>query len=88
MNYAANAGRAHEVVAQITSTDGTATAVAGDVADEHAMADLFDLTEQTFGGIDVGRQCGRADVACATGRHGSQRPREMHRINIRGPFAE
>ncbi len=53
VHYAGNAGRAQEVVEQITSAGGTATAIGGDVADEDDMVALFDEAERRYGGIDV-----------------------------------
>src|SRR5437588_783176 len=53
VHYAGNAGRAREVVEQITSAGGTATAVGGDVADEGDVVALFDEAERRYGGIDV-----------------------------------
>jgi 3-oxoacyl-[acyl-carrier protein] reductase len=53
VHYAGNAGRAQEVVEQITSAGGTASAFGGDVADEDDMVALFDEAERRYGGIDV-----------------------------------
>jgi 3-oxoacyl-[acyl-carrier protein] reductase len=53
VHYAGNAGRAQEVVEQIASAGGTATAFGGDVADENDMVALFDEAERRYGGIDV-----------------------------------
>ena len=53
VHYAGNQQRADEVVEAIASSGGRAKAVGGDVADERAMAQLFDDVEQSFGGIDV-----------------------------------
>ncbi|MWB98108.1 SDR family oxidoreductase [Agromyces seonyuensis] len=52
-HYSGNADAAAEVVAAITAGEGEAIAVGGDVADEAAMAALFDAAEQRFGGVDV-----------------------------------
>lgn len=53
VHYAGNKARATDTVANIVSAGGSAIAVGGDVADEHAIAALFDATEQEFGGVDV-----------------------------------
>ena len=53
VHYAGNEARADEAVEAITSSGGRAMAVAGDVADERAMAEAFDAVEQGFGGVDV-----------------------------------
>lgn len=53
VTYAGGQTEAEAVVATITETGGQAIAVQADVADEHAVAALFDRAEQAFGGIDV-----------------------------------
>ncbi|ANZ41315.1 3-ketoacyl-ACP reductase [Lentzea guizhouensis] len=51
--YAGNKAEADKAVAEITSKGGQAVAAQADVADEKAVAAVFDLAEQTFGGVDV-----------------------------------
>ena len=53
VHYAGNRARAQETVEAITSAGGQAVPAGGDVADENAMAAVFDLAKQTFGGVDV-----------------------------------
>ncbi|PWD51360.1 3-ketoacyl-ACP reductase [Serinibacter arcticus] len=53
VHYSGNAGRADEVVAEIRERGGEAVAVGGDVADEVAMAALFERAEAELGGVDV-----------------------------------
>ncbi|MGO3884801.1 MAG: SDR family oxidoreductase [Mycetocola sp.] len=53
VHYAGNRARAEETVAGIVTAGGRAIAVGGDVADEHAMAAVFDAAEREFGGVDV-----------------------------------
>lgn len=53
VHYARNEERAIDTVDAITAAGGTALAIGGDVADENAMASLFERTEQELGGIDV-----------------------------------
>lgn len=53
VHYAGNKDRADDTVAGIVSTGGSAIAAGGDVADEHAMAALFDVAQDEFGGVDV-----------------------------------
>ncbi len=53
VNYAGNADLAEQVVRTITDKGGQAIAVRADVADEVAVAAMFDAAEQHFGGIDV-----------------------------------
>ncbi len=53
VHYSGSSARAEETVKGITAAGGTATVFGGDVADEQAMAGLFQHTTDTFGGIDV-----------------------------------
>jgi 3-oxoacyl-[acyl-carrier protein] reductase len=51
--YAGNQAAAEEAVKEVEQAGGRAIAVQADVADETAVAALFDRTEQEFGGVDV-----------------------------------
>src|SRR4051794_14192974 len=53
VGFSGNTAAAAEVVEQITAAGGQAVAAGADVADEKAVAAMFDLAEQTWGGIDV-----------------------------------
>src|SRR4051812_40326300 len=53
VNYAGNAEAANDTVAAITSSGGRAIGVQADVADEVAVAAMFDIAEREFGGVDV-----------------------------------
>lgn len=53
VNYASNDTEANAAVASVVDQGGKAMAVRADVADERAIEALFDLTEHTFGGVDV-----------------------------------
>ena len=53
VHYVGNADRAKEVVETIIAAGGSATALSADVADDAAVADLFDQVEQLYGGVDV-----------------------------------
>jgi 3-oxoacyl-[acyl-carrier protein] reductase len=83
INYAGNKQAADETLALLS---GPAIAVAGDVADEHAMADVFDRAEAAFGPVDV--------VVHAAGRMSLATVEELdldefdaiHRTNVRGAF--
>jgi len=86
VNYAHDAAAADETVAAITATGGRAIGVQADVADEHAVAAMFDRAEQEFGGVDAVVNCaGRlalspiADLDLAV-------LDAVHRTNIRGTF--
>ncbi|NJQ00701.1 SDR family oxidoreductase [Streptomyces zingiberis] len=86
VNYASDATAAGETVAAITAAGGRAIGVRADVADEHAIAALFDRAEQEFGGVDV--------VVNSAGRLALSPVAELdlgvldalHRTNIRGTF--
>jgi 3-oxoacyl-[acyl-carrier protein] reductase len=51
--YAGNQAEAEEAVKEVEQAGGRAIAAQADVADEAAVAALFDKTEETFGGVDV-----------------------------------
>jgi 3-oxoacyl-[acyl-carrier protein] reductase len=53
VNYASNDTEAKAAVASVVEQGGKAMAVRADVADQHAIEELFNLTEHTFGGVDV-----------------------------------
>jgi 3-oxoacyl-[acyl-carrier protein] reductase len=53
VNYAGNDAEAHAAVRSILDLGGRAIAVQADVADETAVAALFDAAEREFGGVDV-----------------------------------
>ncbi|GAB2602538.1 SDR family oxidoreductase [Streptomyces capparidis] len=86
VNYAGNAVEAGAAVAEAEKAGGRAVAVRADVADEHAVAALFDTAENTFGGVDV--------VINAAGRMYQAPVAEVdldaldavHRTNVRGTF--
>jgi 3-oxoacyl-[acyl-carrier protein] reductase len=53
VGYAGGAAEAGEVVEEITAAGGRAVAAGADVADEKAVAAMFDLAQETYGGVDV-----------------------------------
>jgi 3-oxoacyl-[acyl-carrier protein] reductase len=53
VGYAGNHAAAEKTVAEITAAGGRAVAVAADVADETAVAGMFDTAEREFGGVDI-----------------------------------
>jgi 3-oxoacyl-[acyl-carrier protein] reductase len=53
VHYAGNVAEADVVAAGILGAGGQAIAIEADVADEAAVAAMFDTAEQTFGGVDV-----------------------------------
>lgn len=86
VGYAGSERAAAEVVGEITAAGGRAVAAQADVADEHAVAALFDTAEQEFGGVDV--------VVNAAGRLALSTVADLdlddfdalHRTNVRGTF--
>jgi len=86
IGYASNKDEATAAVADAEATGATAVAVAADVADEHAIAGLFDQAEQAFGGIDVVvNAAGLMSLAPLADFDLTVLDR-MHRTNIRGTF--
>lgn len=53
IHYSGNRAKAQDTVEAIVQSGGSAIALGGDVADEEAMAALFEEVESRFGGIDV-----------------------------------
>ncbi|PRX52644.1 3-oxoacyl-[acyl-carrier protein] reductase [Nonomuraea fuscirosea] len=53
VHYAGGRDRAEETAKAVTRAGGRAVVAGGDVADETAMAAVFDVAEQEFGGLDV-----------------------------------
>jgi 3-oxoacyl-[acyl-carrier protein] reductase len=53
VNFARNKLAGDETVAELEAAGAQALAIQADVADEHAVASMFDQVEERFGGIDV-----------------------------------
>jgi 3-oxoacyl-[acyl-carrier protein] reductase len=86
VNYAGNNEEADAAVKSITDTGGKATAVQADVADEEAVAHVFDAAEQRFGGVDVVvHAAGVMPLAPLVDLDLDVLDR-LHRTNIRGTF--
>ncbi|MFF1699685.1 SDR family oxidoreductase [Streptomyces sp. NPDC058257] len=86
VNYARDAAAADETVTAITAAGGRAVSVRADVADEHAVAALFDRAEQEFGGVDVVVNCaGRLALSTVADLDLAVLD-SVHRTNIRGTF--
>ncbi|WP_228902406.1 SDR family oxidoreductase, partial [Streptomyces sp. DH1] len=77
---------AEETVKAITADGGRAIAVRADVADEHAVAALFDRAEREFGGVDVVVNAAGRLVLSPVADLDLSALDEMHRTNIRGAF--
>jgi 3-oxoacyl-[acyl-carrier protein] reductase len=87
VGYAGRASDAEAAVEEVTANGGRAIAVQADIADEQAVAALFDRAEQEFGGVDV--------VVNAAGLMNPPTPlaevsldefERIHRTNVRGAF--
>jgi 3-oxoacyl-[acyl-carrier protein] reductase len=86
VNYAGNAEAADKAVTAATEAGGRAIAVAADVADEVAVAALFDQAEAAFGGVDVVvHAAGRMTLTPIVDLDLADLD-ELHRTNIRGTF--
>jgi 3-oxoacyl-[acyl-carrier protein] reductase len=53
VNYATNEAAANETVEAVRHAGGSALAVGADVGDLAALRNLFDATEQAYGGLDI-----------------------------------
>lgn len=87
VHYAGNEQRARETVDAITAAGGTATAVRGDVADEHDVADLFDAAERHHGGIDAVVHAAGIMQLSPLAETGFDVLDRMLRTNVRGTLA-
>ena len=86
VNYLSNEAEAAAAVAAVDDRGGQALAVAADVGDERAVAELFDVAERIFGGVDViVNAAGVMSLAPLVELDLAVLDR-MHRTNIRGTF--
>jgi len=86
VGYAARRAQADEVVDAIAASGGRGLAAQADVADEAAVARMFDTAEAEFGGVDVVvNAAGRMYLAPVAELDLDQLD-AMHRTNIRGTF--
>lgn len=86
IGYASQRAAADEVVERIQSRGGRATAMAADVADEQAVADLFRATSDAFGGIDVVVNSAGVMKLASIAELNLTDLDQLHRINVRGTF--
>jgi 3-oxoacyl-[acyl-carrier protein] reductase len=86
INYAGNQAEADAAVAEITDGGGRAIAIRADVADDTAVAALFDAAEQAFGGIDVVVHAAGVMLLSPLVDFDLDVLDRMHRTNIRGTF--
>ena len=86
VGYAGNQEEAEAAVKEAVTGGARAIAVRADVADEHAVAALFDAAEAEFGGVDVVvHAAGRAYMAPIAELDLAVLD-DLHRTNIRGTF--
>lgn len=86
VGYAGRTAAAEQVVADIEAAGGRALAVRADVADEVAVAAMFDRAEAELGGVDVVvNSAGRMVLATVADVDLAELD-AMHRTNIRGHF--
>ncbi|MFF0072891.1 SDR family oxidoreductase [Streptomyces sp. NPDC005494] len=86
VNYAGSKGEADAAVAAVVSAGGAALAHQADVADERAVAALFDAAEEAFGGVDVVVHAAGVMALAPLVDLDLDVLDRMHRTNIRGTF--
>lgn len=86
IHFAANPAPAEELAAQIRDEGGHAMVVGGDVADENAMAGVFDRAEAEFGGVDVVVNTAGIMLLSPIAALDLADLDRMHRTNVRGTF--
>ncbi|MGI8329336.1 SDR family oxidoreductase [Actinomadura scrupuli] len=86
VGYAGNQAEAEAVVAAVTGAGGRAIAVRADVADEDAVAALFEAAEAEFGGVDVVVHTAGVMLLSPVADLDLDVLDRMHRTNIRGTF--
>ncbi|MEW9554883.1 SDR family oxidoreductase [Nonomuraea sp. NPDC050783] len=86
VGFQGSARAAAQVVEEITTAGGRAIPVQADVADETAVAEMFDAAEKSFGGIDVVvNSAGRLALSPIADLDLDELD-ALHRTNIRGAF--
>ncbi|MEU9171735.1 SDR family oxidoreductase [Streptomyces sp. NPDC048420] len=86
VGYAGNKDAADETLAAIEKAGGTAYAARADVGDETETAELFDLAEATYGGVDaVVHSAGRMALSPIAELDLAELD-ALYRTNIRGTF--
>lgn len=86
VHYAGSTERAEETVNALTRAGVRAVAAGGDVADEKAMAALFDTAEHEFGGIDVVVHTAGIMPLAPIAQLDLETFDRIHRTNVRGTF--
>lgn len=86
VQYFGHPDAAAEVVAAVQKSGGRAMAVEGDVGDETDTRDLFERTEEAFGGIDVVVNAAGIMLLGPLAEMDLDDFDRMHRTNVRGAF--
>jgi 3-oxoacyl-[acyl-carrier protein] reductase len=84
--FAGHQARADEVVAEITSSGGSASSFRADVAEEEDVRALFDHAEARFGGVDVVVNAAGIMILKPVAELDLEDFDRMHRTNVRGTF--
>lgn len=86
VHYAGNRERAEEAARSVQDAGAQAIVVGGDVADENAMAAVFDEMEAAFGGIDVVVNTAGMMILKPIAEFDLADLDRIYRTNIRGAF--
>lgn len=86
IGYVGNTGAANEAVGSIVDAGGEAIAIQADVADEQAVAAMFDRTEANFGGVDVVVNSAGRLALSTIAEQDLDVFDDLHRTNVRGAF--
>jgi 3-oxoacyl-[acyl-carrier protein] reductase len=86
VHYSGNRDRAQETAEQVVAAGGRALVVGADVADEAAIAALFDQVEAEFGGVDVVVNTAGIMLLSPLTDLKLEDFDRMHRTNVRGTF--
>ncbi|MFE7752271.1 SDR family oxidoreductase [Streptomyces sp. NPDC057428] len=86
INYAGNETEAKAAVEAVVASGGQAITRRADVADEVAVAALFDAAEEAFGGVDVVVHAAGVMSLAPLADFDLEVLDQMHRTNIRGTF--
>lgn len=84
--YASNQAEADAAAVGIKDAGGRAVALRADVADEAAVAGLFDEAERHFGGVDVVVNAAGVMILSPVAAIDLVSLDRMHRTNVRGTF--
>jgi 3-oxoacyl-[acyl-carrier protein] reductase len=84
--YAADRAEADAAVATVERDGAAAIAMRADVADERAIADVFDAAERAFGGVDIVVNAAALMILAPLVELDLAALDRMHRTNIRGTF--